>query len=174
MRRNILVALSSFICLLANAALQAETKITITKTHLCCAQCLTGVEAALKDVPGVSHKSSQEAKTIELTAESDEAAQKAVDALAKAGFYGAIDSETVKYKLVPAPKGDVERLEITGVHNCCGACTQAIKKAIGTVDGVTANNVKAKQDTFVIEGKFSAEKAIKALLDAGFCAQVKK
>jgi periplasmic mercuric ion binding protein len=174
MRRFTLPAFAILAGLLLAASLHAETKVTISKTHLCCPQCLTGVEAALKDVAGVKHKCSQQAKTIELTADSDEAAQKAIDALAKAGFYGATDSETIKYKLAEAPKGDVERLEIVGAHNCCGACTQAIKKALGTVDGITANTVKAKSDSFVLEGKFSAEKAIQALLDAGFCAQVKK
>lgn len=172
--RRLLPTLAILACSIFTASLQAETKVTISKTHLCCAQCLTGVEAALKDVAGVKHKCSQEAKTIELTADSDEAAQKAVDALAKAGFYGATDSDKIKYKLVDAPQGDVERLEVVGVHNCCGACTQAIKKALGTVDGITANTVKAKSDSFVLEGKFSAQKAIQALLDAGFCAQAKK
>ena len=174
MRRFIPVIGASFVCTFLTTALQAETKVTITKTHLCCPQCITAVKTTLKDVPGVTHTASQETKSIEITAESDEAAQKAVDALAKAGFYGAIDSKTVTYKLADAPKGEVERLEVVGVHNCCGACTQAIKKALSTVDGVTANTAKPKAESFVIEGKFSAEKAIKALLDAGFCAQVKK
>jgi periplasmic mercuric ion binding protein len=174
MRRFTLPAFAILASLFVAASLQAETKVTISKTHLCCPMCVTAVAATLKDVDGVKHKCSQEAKTIEITADSEEAAQKAIDALAKAGFYGATDSEKVKYKLAEAPQGDVERLEIIGVHNCCGACTQAIKKALGTVDGITANTVKAKSDSFVLEGKFSAEKAIKALLDAGFCAQVKK
>jgi len=174
MRRYILPVAVSFACTFIAAALQAETKITITKTHLCCPQCITAVKTTLKDVPGVTHTASQETKSIEITAESDEAAQKAVNALAAAGFYGAIDSKTVTYKLAEAPKGDVKRLEVVGVHNCCGACTQAIKKALSTVEGVTANTAKPKAESFVIEGKFSAEKAIQALLDAGFCAQVKK
>lgn len=174
MRRFTLPAVAILACLFAAASLKAETKVTISKTHLCCPQCLTGVAAALKDVDGVKHECSQQEKTIAIKAESDEAAQKAIDALAKAGFYGATDNEKIKYKLADAPKGDVERLEIIGVHNCCGACTQAIKKALGTVDGITANTVKAKSDSFVLEGKFSAEKAIQALLDAGFCAQAKK
>jgi copper chaperone CopZ len=174
MRRFVLPVAASFVFTFVAAALHAETKITITKTHLCCPQCIQAVDKTLKGMEGVTHKASQEAKSIEITASSDEAAQKAVDALATAGFYGAIDSETVKYKLAEAPKGEVERLEVIGVHNCCGACTQAIKKALGTVEGVTANTAKPKADSFVIEGKFSAEKALKALLDAGFCAQAKK
>ncbi|HEX5104068.1 MAG TPA: hypothetical protein VFV87_09675 [Pirellulaceae bacterium] len=174
MNRIVFIAVSSALCLGSSGTLVAETKVTISKTHLCCPQCLTGVAAALKDVDGVTHKCDQKAKTIELAAESDAAAQKAVDALAAAGFYGATDSDTVKYKAVEAPEGELERLEVAGIHNCCGACTVAIKKAIDTVDGTTANTVKAKESKFVVEGKFSAEKLVQALLDAGFYVQVKK
>ena len=174
MRRFTLPALAVFAGLFVAASLQAETKVTISKTHLCCPMCVTAVAATLKDVAGVKPMCDQKAKTITITADSDEAAQKAIDALAKAGFYGTTDSDKIKYKLAEAPKGDVERLEIVGVHNCCGACTTAIKKALEGVDGITANTVKAKSDSFVLEGKFSAEKAIQALLDAGFCAQAKK
>jgi copper chaperone CopZ len=174
MFRFILPAAAAFFCVFASASLQAETKVTISKTHLCCPMCVTAVAATLKEVAGVKGACDQKAKTITITAESDEAAQKAIDALAKAGFYGATDSDKIKYKLADAPKGEVERLEIVGVHNCCGACTQAIKKALEGVEGIKANTVKAKSDSFVLEGKFSAEKAIQVLLDAGFCAQAKK
>jgi copper chaperone CopZ len=160
--------------LLAVPALRAETKVTISGTHLCCGQCLKAVEATLKDVKGVTHKSSQQAKTIELTAENDEAAKKAVDALAGAGFYGKTDSDKVKYADVQAGATAVERLEVEGVHNCCGACTTAIKKALGTVEGVKADTVKAKQEAFVVEGNFKPADVVKALLDAGFYVKIKK
>jgi len=159
--------------LLTAAAARAETKVTVSETHLCCGQCLKGVDAALKDVKGVTHKSSQEAKTIELVAENDAAAQSAVDALAAAGFYGKLDSQTVKYKTTPAPAGTVEKAEVSGLHNCCGACTTAIKKAVTSVGGVTGTNIKNKDTTFTVEGKFSAADLQAALLKAGFNAQVK-
>jgi len=161
-------------CLLLAAAGQAETKVTVSETHLCCGQCLRGVEAALKDVPGVKHKSSQEAKTIEITADNDEAAQKAIDALAAAGFYGKVDHQKVKFKAVDAPQATVERLEVTGVHNCCGACTRAIQKAVSSVAGVQANTAKAKEESFVVEGKFKPTELVDALLKAGFYVQLKK
>jgi mercuric ion binding protein len=160
--------------LLLATSLRAETKVTISGTHLCCGQCLKAVETTLKDIPGVTHKSSQEAKTIELTAENDEAAQKAVNALAAAGFYGKTNSDKVKYAPVDAASTAVLRLEVSGVHNCCGACTTAIKKAIGTVEGVTANTVKPREEAFVVEGKFKPADLVKALLDAGFYVQLKK
>ena len=170
-----LLALSAFaVATLLAGSLLAETKVTISGTHLCCGQCLKAVETTLKDIKGVTHKSSQEAKTIELTAENDEAAQKAVNALAAAGFYGKTDNGKVKYAPVDAAATTVERLEVSGVHNCCGACTTAIKKAIGTVEGVMANTVKPREEAFVVEGKFKPTDLVKALLDAGFYVQIKK
>jgi copper chaperone CopZ len=171
---RILALVVAALALLIVAELRAETKVTISGTHLCCGQCLRAVDATLKDIKGVTHTRSQEAKTIELTAESDAAAQKAVDALAAAGFYGKTNSDKVKYAEVVAGKEPVERLEVAGVHNCCGACTNAIKKAIGAVEGVTANTVKPKEQGFVVEGKFKPVDLVQALLDAGFYVQIKK
>lgn len=167
-----LLALITAVAVCATAA--AETKVTVSDTHLCCGQCLRAVDSTLKDMPGVKHKSSQEAKTIEITAESDAAAQKAIDALAAAGFYGKLDNDKVKYKPVATGDAAVQKLDVSGVHNCCGACTTAIKKAVTSVSGVTGTNVKAKEESFAIEGNFKPADVVKALLDAGFYVEVKK
>jgi copper chaperone CopZ len=153
---------------------QAETKVTLSGVHLCCPQCVNAVGATLKDVSGVKGQCSQKDKSIVLTAESSEAAQKAVDALAAAGFYGKPDSDVVKFKPIEVPKGNVQRLEVSGVHNCCGQCANIIKGAIGKVKGVSANTVGAKKEAFVVEGDFSANELVDALLAEGFHVQVKK
>src|SRR5262245_48603012 len=88
--------------LLAGRSALAETKVTISDTHLCCGMCLRAVDATLKDMAGVKHTSNQQAKTIEIVADNDEAAQKAVDALATAGFYGKLNNDKIKYKPVAA------------------------------------------------------------------------
>jgi copper chaperone CopZ len=152
----------------------AETKVTISDTHLCCGQCLRAVDATLKDMPGVKQTSSQQAKTIEITADNDEAAQKAIDALATAGFYGKLNNDKLKFKPVQAADATVEKLELTGIHNCCGQCTNAIKKAVTEVSGVTGTDIKNRETSFAVEGKFKAGEVVKALLDAGFYVQVKK
>jgi copper chaperone CopZ len=152
----------------------AETKVTISDTHLCCGQCLRAVDATLKDMAGVKHTSSQQAKTIEIVADSDEAAQKAIDALATAGFYGKLNSDKLKFKPVASADSNVTKLELAGVHNCCGQCTTAIKKAVTGVNGVTGTNVVAKNTEFAVEGNFKPGEVVKALLDAGFYVQVKK
>src|SRR5262245_4115424 len=171
---RILALAAAALTLLLVPGLRAETKVTISGTHLCCGQCLRAVDTTLKEIKGVTHKSSQEAKTIELTAESDAAAQKAVDALAAAGFYGKTNSDKVKYADVAAGQEAVERLEIEGIHNCCGQCTTAIKKAVTGVSGVSGTGIKAKETTFVVEGKFKPADLVKALLDAGFYVKIKK
>jgi mercuric ion binding protein len=174
MNRALPLSASLCIALSLVGLAQAETKVVVSNTHLCCPACVAGVKTALKDVPGVKHECDEDAHTISLTAENDDAAQKGIDALAAAGFHGKLDSDKFKFQPVKAPEGKVERLELTGIHNCCGACTSAIKKSLGTVEGVTANTVKSKQTTFVVEGKFSAAAVIEALLDSGFHVQVKQ
>lgn len=152
----------------------AETKVTVSGTHLCCGACLKAVDTTLKDMNGVKFKSDQGAKTIEITADSEADAQKAIDALATAGFYGKLDNDKIKYKPVAADDAATEKIEVTGIHNCCGQCTTAIKKAVTSVSGVTGTNIKNKDTTFAVEGKFKSSEVVKALLDAGFYAQVKK
>jgi copper chaperone CopZ len=173
MRRFILLVGCAGLLLLGRSAV-AETKVTVSDTHLCCRQCMTAVDGVLKGVSGVTYKADQGAKTIEITAENDAAAQKAVDTLADAGFYGKLNNDKIKYKPVTAGDAAVQKLELSGVHNCCGACTNAIKKAVTGVSGVTATDVKAKESSFVVEGNFKPGDVIKSLLDAGFYVQVKK
>ena len=160
--------------LVAMPVAQAETKVTISKTHLCCKACVDAVDKALADMKDVKHESNQSDGTIKLTAENDEVAQKAIDILAKTGFHGKLDNDKLKYKPVAAPKGKVMRLDLEGIHNCCGACTKSIKKAVAQVAGVKSDSAKAKESSMVVEGDFVATEVIDALLNAGFHVQVKK
>ena len=173
--RNLVSVLSCFVFAgFVTPMLQAETTVTISKTHLCCRACVNAVGSALADAKGVKAECNQKESTIKLTADTDEVAQKAIDTLAKAGFYGTLDSDKFKFKAVEASKDKVGRLELVDVHNCCGACNTAIVKAVNAVTGVKANTAKAKQTSFVFEGEFVAADVIKALRDAGFHANVKK
>jgi copper chaperone CopZ len=156
-------------------AAHAETKVTLKGVHLCCPQCVTIVGTTLKDLPGVKGECSQGDKTIVLTADNNEAAQKAIDALATAGFYGKLDNDAVKFKPIDVPKGNVQRLEVSGVHNCCGQCARIIKGAVVKVKGVSADTtIGPNKETFVVEGDFSAQELVDALLAEGFHVQVKK
>jgi copper chaperone CopZ len=160
--------------LLIAAVGRAEVKVTISKTHLCCPACFKAVDDTLKKVDGVQFETNRQEKTIAITAEDEKAAKTALDALAKAGFHGKTDVESLTFKKVETPEGTVKRMEVTGIHNCCGQCTSAIKKAVGGVKGVEANTVKARETSFVVEGDFNAAEVVEALLNSGFHCQVKK
>jgi mercuric ion binding protein len=157
------------------AAALAETKVEVANVHLCCPACVKGVAAALKGVEGVTGVCDQKAKTVTLTAPDDATAQKAVEALADAGFHGQVETKAVHFpRDSGATKGKVSSLTLTGVHNCCGACNKAIKTAVKKVPGVTGDTAKPKSDTFEVTGDYEATELIRELHAAGFHVKVKK
>ena len=156
-------------------AARAETMVVLKDTHLCCGACVRAVGETLKGVDGVTGKCDQKAKTVTITAKDDATAQKAIDALAAAGFHGTTDSDKVKVPEDSGVKaGKVKTLTLTNVHNCCGACTTAIKNTLKKVEGVTGDTVKSKGDTFEVTGDFDAAAVVKALNAAGFHSKVKQ
>lgn len=168
------------VALLAGAAVtHADETVTIEGVHICCKGCAVAIEKAVaktaddKEHPAeVKCAVDGDAGTVELVAANTAAIQAAVDEIAAAGFHGKLSSKEVKWPSAKAPKGKVTRLEVTGVHNCCGACTKAIKAALAECDGVTADTCKPKEESFVIEGDFDAKAALKALHEAGFHASL--
>jgi copper chaperone CopZ len=158
-----------------SAVARAETTVELKGTHLCCGQCVKAVSDTLKGIDGVTGKCDQKAKTVTITAKDDATAQKAIDALVEAGFSGTTNSDKVKVKDESGVKaGKVKSLTLTNVHNCCGACTTAIKNTLKKVDGVKGDTVKAKSDSFEVTGDFDAEAVVKALNAAGFHVKVKQ
>lgn len=160
---------------LAFGAARAETKVEVKNVHLCCPACIRAVGETLKKIDGVKGACNQKGKTVTLTAADSATLQKAVDALAAAGFHGAPDSKDVTVKDDSgAEKGKVKSLTLTGVHNCCGACNTAIVNTLKKVEGVTGNTAKAKASEFEVTGDFDAQDVVKALNAAGFHVKVKK
>src|SRR5207244_11533409 len=116
---------------------QSEIKVKVTGVHLCCQGCVDAVDAAVKNVAGATSRCDMEKRTVTLTARDDAAAQKALDAIAAAGFYGRTDHEQLAMKPVSSiPRDRVKSLKVSGIHNCCRLCSQAIKEAVPTVGGV--------------------------------------
>lgn len=155
--------------------------VVIKGVHICCPGCAGAIEKAVaqaaedEKVPvEVSCTIDEETKTVELTGSDAAAVQAAVDKIAAAGFHGQLDSKEVKWPAAKLPKGKVARLELTGVHNCCGACAKAIKAALAKVDGVTGDTVKPKEESFVVEGDFEPREVAAALGKAGFHATIPK
>jgi copper chaperone CopZ len=157
------------------SAARAETKVELKNVHLCCGACVKAVGTTLKDIEGVKAACDQKGRTVTLTAKDDATAQKAIDALAAAGFQGESDNKDLKAKDDSgATAGKVKTLTLTGVHNCCGQCCKAIKATVAKVNGVTGDTAKPKTDTFDVTGDFDAAELVKALNDAGFHVKVKK
>ena len=105
----------------------------------------------------------------------DATAQKALDALAKGGFHGKTESTEVTIKDDSgAKKGKVQSLTVTGIHNCCNSCNNAIEGVLQKVDGVKGNTATPKMDSFEVTGDFDAVELIKALNDAGFHVKIKQ
>ena len=154
---------------LMGSVASARTTVTLSEMHLCCGACVRGVESAVKTVEGAEVTLDRKAGSAVVSAATDEAAQRAVDAIAKAGFHAASNHKSIKMKDdSKVEKGKVSRLVLTGVHNCCGGCNVAVKKALKSVDGVEADTAKAKSKEIVVEGSFDGLAVVKALNKAGF------
>jgi len=156
-------------------ATRNEITVELTGVHLCCQGCVNAVDAALMSVDGVNSSCAMNDGSVTLTASDAIAAQKALDALAAAGFYGRAHNNQLAMKAVSdIPPGKVKRLKVSGIHNCCGPCCDAIKDAIASVEGVTGDTAKPRATSFELTGDFFAADLVRALNSAGFSAQVKQ
>lgn len=149
----------------------ASSTVTLEKTHLCCHSCVTDAQAAVAAVPGAKAECDMKAKSITITAPDDATAQKAVDALVAAGFYGEAKGATVT-DASGAPTGNVKGLTLSGIHNCCKSCAKAINKVIKSVPGAKGE-IQPKEEDVAVTGDFDAGKLVQALNDAGFSVKVK-
>lgn len=158
---------------LSGGAVCAETKVKLTDMHICCRGCTIGIEKAVAGLEGVKVSVDQDAEETTITADNAAAAQKAIDAIAAAGYHATVHGDGVALKSGTAPAGKVQRLTVSNAHNCCGACTRAIQAALKTVDGIEADTCKPKQTEFVVEGNFDAQALVAALEKVGFHVSVK-
>ena len=168
MHRRIALIVGLLFPLAVGSVAVAETTVTLEKTHLCCGSC---VKIANKVVESAGAKAviDKDADKITITAADDAGAQKAVDALVAAGFYGTVSSGTIKDD-AGAPSGSVKSVSVT-THNCCKKCTTAINTIIKSVPGATGV-AEPKVDTFTVTGDFDAAALVKAFNDAGFSVKV--
>ena len=172
--RTLVVSLAFGLVLISGSALRAA-EVTLTGVHICCKGCAGAIEKAVakaaedKEHPAdVKCVVDAEEGTVKLTAADVAGLQAGIDQIAAAGFHGKRSSKEVTWPKAKFPEGKVTRLEVTGVHNCCGACAKAIKAALAEVDGVKGDTVKPKEESFVVEGDFEPKAVVKALRKAGF------
>ena len=158
------------LCLLLAANALADTTVTISGVHLCCGKCSKAAHSAVDKIADAEAEVNNKAGTITIKAANDARAQKALNALSSAGFYGNSDSNKIKIAKNTA-QGTSQRTEFTGFHNCCGKCAKAIEKAANSVEGVAGIALKKKD--LVVEGDFKVAAIIRALNKAGLQAKVK-
>lgn len=175
MKRTQCVVLAAALVLAVGGSAAADTKVELKGVHLCCPACTKAVGEVLKGEGAKDAKCDAKAKTVTFSVADDKAAQKAVDALASAGFHGDTGSKDIAAKDDSGAKeGKVKSLTLTGAHNCCGACCSAIKAVVKKVDGVKADTAKPKATEFTVTGEFDAKALVKALNEAGFHVKVKE
>ena len=174
----VLVALAAAGLALTGMVAPAVT-IEVKGMHLCCNACngaATGAvnSAGAKDAAAASG-------TLTFTAANDAAAQKALDKLTAAGFWGTIESKTLKLTddsgTVLPPKAKPVKVSsgtFKGAHNCCDGCNKALKEAIKGVAGVTSDDAASKAPVFVVKGEYDPAELIKAIHDAGYHAKLEK
>lgn len=152
---------------------QAESTVTLSGVHLCCKSCVKGVDKAIASVTGVTSATDADAETVKITATNAAAAQKAVDALVAAGYFGQSDHAVVKAPdLSGATEGKVASLKLEGVHLCCGSCVKAVNAALGGVKGVNGHTAVKNAVSFEIKGDFSPKEVMAALHKAGLAGKV--
>ena len=162
----------SILTLVVTAALaafaQAESTVKLSDVHLCCKSCVKGVGTAIGTVSGANAACDADAHTVTITAADDATAQKAVDALVAAGYYGKSENAAVKVKSETGAKdAKVSSLTVSDVHLCCPKCVKAVNAALGEVKGVASNNAEKNAKSFEIKGDFSPKEVFDALQKAG-------
>ena len=146
----------------------AETSVKLSGVHLCCNSCVKGVEQAVTKAKGVTAVCDKDASTVTLTAADAASAQKAVDALDKAGYFGKSADAAVSFKDNSGAKdGKATSLTVNGVHLCCDKCVKAVNAALGKVKGVSSNTAEKKATSFEVKGDFNPKEVFAALQAAG-------
>jgi copper chaperone CopZ len=162
----------TFLTLIATLALaafaQADSTVKLTGVHLCCKSCVKGVDKAVGTVSGATAASDMDAGTVTITAADAATAQKAVDALTAAGYFGKSEDAGIKVDdSTGAKDAKVSSLTVKGVHLCCGKCVKAVSAALADVPGVTSNTAAKNAETFEVKGDFKPTDVFAALQKAG-------
>ena len=170
------IAFASFLLSFALAPLAAaDVTVQLSNVHLCCDSCVKGVNKAVATVPGVTAASDKDAETVTLTAADQAAAQKAVNALTAAGYFGVSGDKAIKVDAATgAQDAKVKSLTVNGVHLCCKSCVKAVNAALEKVPGVTANTATKNASSFEVTGDFKPTDVFGALQDAGLTGKAGK
>jgi copper chaperone CopZ len=174
-----ILTLVSVLVALSWSAEAADTSVKLSNVHLCCNGCVKGVEKALSGVTGATVQSDKDAGTVTINAPNDATAQKAVDALVAAGYFGTSGNPAIKVKPKSGAKkanvqGKVQSLKVTGVHLCCNKCVTSVNDALTKVAGVKGNTAAKGAESFEVTGDFKGKDVFTALNVAGLSGKAGK
>jgi copper chaperone CopZ len=175
-----LTAAAAAFAVLSGMAVQQGVKVEVKGLHLCCNACNNAATGAVTGAGGKEATAS--GGVVSFSAPNEKAAQKALDALAGAGFHGTVDSKTLSIKedsgAVPPGKNPkpvvVSSATFKGIHNCCDGCNKPIKEAIKGVEGVMSDDAAPRAASFTVKGKFEPKKVVEALNAAGYHVKLEK
>ena len=120
-------------------------------------------------------QSDKDAGTVTLNVPDKAAAQKAVDALLAAGYFGISSDPAIKVASNSGAKnGKVQSLKVTGVHLCCNKCVTSVNDALANVAGVKGNTAAKGVESFEVTGDFSEKQVFAALNKAGLSGKAGK
>ncbi len=159
------------------ALFTADEEVTVKDVHLCCGSCVDGVKDSLKDVDGVTNVTcDQNTKVVNFKVSGDEAAKKAIEALADGGFYGAAKHGKIDITFPDAgAKKDTKsaKIKFTGVHLCCKSCVKSAHAALKDVKGVASIDIDREAGTVTVSGgDIIQTDALAALNKGGFYGKV--
>ena len=173
MKTILLSLIAAFALVLPAHSADATTKLS--NVHLCCNSCVKGVDKALSGVTGAKAQSDKDAGTVTINAPDKATAQKAVDALVAAGYYGKSSDAAIKVTANSGAKnGKVQALKVTGVHLCCNKCVTSVTDALSKVPGVKGNTAAKGAESFEVTGDFNAKDAFAELNKAGLSGKAGK
>lgn len=158
---------------LAVATRAADVTVKISDVHICCKGCVKGAEAAVSKVDGAKPEVSEDDETVTITAPDTATAQKAVDSLVDAGYFGTTTDSSIKISADTGAKGTkVQKMTVTGLHLCCGKCVSAVHKTVMAVPGVTGETAAKNAKSFDVTGDFNDKDVMDALQKAGLTGKV--
>ncbi|MCP5550984.1 MAG: hypothetical protein H7A53_08840 [Akkermansiaceae bacterium] len=149
---------------------KGETTVTLSGAHLCCGSCKKGVESAVGGLEDITVSMTSDSITV--AGKSGDKVQEALDAIAKAGYYGKSDNETVLIADAKSSDEEKDSVTVTGVHLCCGKCVKAIANVVSAV-GADKHTAEKGSSEFQITGKVKPSAVLAALRAEGLNGTVK-
>lgn len=159
----------------ASIATAADVTVQLSNVHLCCNSCVKGVDKAVATVAGATATSDRDDETVTITAADQATAQKAVNALTAAGYFGASNNPAITVDATTgATDAKVQSLTVSDVHLCCQKCVTAVNKALDKVAGVKGNTATKEATSFEVTGDFKPTEIFSALQEAGLTGKAGK